>query len=389
MISSSKPESHHATRLAFWVAGVAASAWAPLVPYVKQRLQVDDRSLGLLLLCLGIGSVAAMVRTGPLCARFGCKPIILSGGMCVALLLPWLAWSHSWAVMAVALFVFGAALGSLDVAMNIHAVEVERSAGRPMMSGFHALFSVGGGSGAALVTALLSCAWPPVAAVLVCSLLIGIALLIAAPRFINTATAEHEGTSASMAWPQGPIVILSVLAAVSFLVEGALLDWGALLMTEMGLSTRESAGWGYALFSLAMTVGRFSGDSVTARLGDRAVIFWGGLAVVCGFICLLTFHRFGLAMAGFVLIGLGAANVVPVLFRQAGQQSIMPTAAAISALTTTAYAGYLLGPALVGWISEVAGLTTAFWLLAALMALVPIFAPAVSQTPCTAPQADH
>ena len=145
-----------ATRLAFWVSGVAASAWAPMVPFVKQRLQLDDQSLGLLLLCLGLGSVAAMVRTGPLCARYGCKPIVLLGGLCMALMLPVLAVADSMLWMGAALLVFGGALGSLDVAMNIHAVEVERGAGQPMMSGFHAFFIVGGFSGAALVTALLS-----------------------------------------------------------------------------------------------------------------------------------------------------------------------------------------------------------------------------------------
>lgn len=368
-----------ATRLAFWVAGFGVSAWAPLVPYAKQRLQVDDRALGLLLLCLGIGSVMAMVRTGPLCARYGCKPVILIGGASMALVLPVLAFVDAPGWMALALLVFGGALGSLDVAMNVHAVEVERSAGRPMMSGFHAFFSVGGFSGAALVSAMLSYAMAPVTATLVCAAAMVLALLLTAPRLLATASAQATHSGAMMALPRGPVVVLSVLAAITFLVEGALLDWSALLLTDMGLSTAERAGAGYALFSVAMTLGRFSGDAVTARWGDRAVVFWGGLGVLGGFALLLTGHGYALALAGFVLIGLGASNVVPVLFRQAGTQTAMPTAMAISAVTTVGYAGYLMGPAVVGGVSQLAGLPAAFWMLAALMCCVPALARSASR----------
>ena len=375
-MSSNTAASRLATRLAFWVAGVAASAWAPMVPFVKQRLQIDDASLGLLLLCLGIGSVGAMVRTGPLCARYGCKPIVLLSGLCMALVLPVLAVADSVLGMGAALLVFGGALGSLDVAMNIHAIEVERASGRTMMSGFHAFFSVGGFSGAALVTALLSQTFTLFSAAVICSALLVMALVVTAPRLLKTAAPMSESVSATMALPRGPVVILSVLAAAAFLVEGALLDWSALLMTEMRLSTPEGAGLGYVLFSVAMTAGRFSGDAVTARFGDRKVVFWGGLAVLLGFMGLLVWPRLAFAMAGFVLIGLGASNIVPVLFRQAGRQNSMPTAMAISAVTTLGYAGYLMGPALVGGVAELAGLSTAFWLLAALMGLVPLFAKA-------------
>lgn len=368
-----------ATRLAFWVAGFGVSAWAPLVPYAKQRLQVDDRALGLLLLCLGIGSVMAMVRTGPLCARYGCKPVILIGGASMALVLPVLAFVSTPGWMALALLVFGGALGSLDVAMNVHAVEVERSAGRPMMSGFHAFFSVGGFSGAALVSAMLSYAMAPVTATLVCAAAMVLALLLTAPRLLATASAQATHSGAMMALPRGPVVVLSVLAAITFLVEGALLDWSALLLTDMGLSTAERAGAGYAFFSVAMTLGRFSGDAVTARWGDRAVVFWGGLGVLGGFALLLTGHGYALALAGFVLIGLGASNVVPVLFRQAGTQTAMPTAMAISAVTTVGYAGYLMGPAVVGGVSQLAGLPAAFWMLAALMCCVPALARSASR----------
>ena len=374
MASSNSSASRLATRLAFWIAGFGVAAWAPLIPFVKMRLQIDDAALGLLLLCLGLGSVAAMSRTGPLCARFGSKPVIIAGGIGMVLLLPMLAVVNAMWLMALTLLAFGAALGSLDVAMNVHAVDVERGAGRPMMSGFHALFSVGGFMGSAFVTLMLSISISPLLATLMCAAVMAGALSITVPRLRVSAPAKDGSSGGLLVLPRGPVVLLSVLAAVTFLVEGALLDWSALLLTNIGLTSAENAGLGYALFSVAMIAGRFGGDAVSTRIGDRAVIFFGGLFVLDGFAFILLSRQTEVVLAGFLLIGLGASNVVPVLFRQAGVQRAMPAALAISAVTTMGYASYLVGPAVMGFVAKHAGLPDAFWLLFGLMCLVPVFA---------------
>jgi predicted MFS family arabinose efflux permease len=199
-LGSDSPASRLATRLAFWVAGFGIAAWAPLVPFAKQRLQVDDGTLGLLLLCLGVGSVAAMSRTGPLCARYGCKPVIALSGTVMLLVLPLPAVVSTPWWMGLALLVFGAALGSLDVAVNVYAVEVERDAGQPLMSGFHALFSVGGFMGSALVTLMLSQSMSPLTATLCCAASMALAMALATPRI-----GGGRGAPAStglMTWPR-------------------------------------------------------------------------------------------------------------------------------------------------------------------------------------------
>ncbi len=374
--SADRPGARLATRLAFLVAGFALSSWAPLIPFAKQRLGADDGLMGVLLLCLGGGSVVAMLRAGPLCARYGCKPVIMACGLALAVLLVPLSLAGSAWTLGLALLGFGGALGSLDVAMNVHAVEVERDAGVPLMSGFHAMFSVGGFLGAALVTFLLSAGIGPFACTLPCAAIIAIGMLAARPRLAATArvAAGHD-----LAWPHGAVAVLAGLAAACFLVEGAMLDWSALLLTTQSLSAPAQAGLGYASFSIAMTAGRFGGDAITARIGDRATMHWGGLLAVLGFAVLLTAHRIELALAGFVLIGLGASNVVPVLFRRAGNVPGTAPAMAVAALTTVGYAGQLLGPAAVGFVSKATSLPTAFWLLAALVAMVPVFAGKVAR----------
>lgn len=339
-MSSDRPATRLATRLAFLVAGFGVACWAPLVPFAKARLGVDDAVLGALLLCVGLGSVIAMLITGPLGTRYGSRPIIVAGGVALAAILPLLSVANTTPALGFALLAFGAALGSLDVAMNVHAIEVEHAAARPLMSGFHALFSVGGIAGSSVMTFLLSMRVGAFASTLLCS----------AP----------------------------MLAAITFLAEGALLDWSALLITDKGLVAAAQGGLGYLLFSIAMTAGRLGGDAIAARVGDRSTMFWGGLLAVAGFVMLLAAPIAGVAMAGFLLIGLGASNIVPVLFRRAGAQQAMPSALAVTLITITGYAGHLAGPAGMGFVARSVGLESAFWMLAALLGIVPLCARVVT-----------
>ena len=189
-----------ATRLVFLVAGFGLACWAPLVPFARARLHVDEGTLGLLLLCLGAGSIAAMLLTGVLSSRYGSRPIILVGGFGLLISLPWLAVAASPVSLGLTLFGFGAALGSLDTAMNIHAVEVERTADRPLMSGFHAFFSIGGFAGATVITAILSWNVSPFAAALFGSAMMAIAMLVATPRLPHI---PQTGATTLMVIPRG------------------------------------------------------------------------------------------------------------------------------------------------------------------------------------------
>jgi sugar phosphate permease len=374
-MTSDQPAARLATRLAFLVAGFGVACWAPLVPFAKHRIGANDGVLGMLLLCIGLGSVISMLFTGAISARYGSKPVIAIGGIGLAVILPLLTVVSTPLTLAIALLAFGACLGSLDVAMNIHAIEVERMEARHLMSGFHALFSVGGFIGSTLMTFLLSMHIGTLASTALCAVLMLAAITTARPRLLDTA---QENDAPLFVVPRGVVLLLAALTAITFLVEGALLDWSALLITGKGLVAAARGGVGYMLFSIAMTVGRLSGDAITARLGDRTVMFWGGVLATVGFVILLTAPVSVVAMSGFLLVGLGASNVVPVLFRKAGAQRAMPSALAVAAVTITGYAGSLVGPAGVGFVANRVGLPGAFWVLAALLCLVPCCARMVT-----------
>nr|WP_202412071.1 MFS transporter [Duganella fentianensis] len=352
----------------FLVAGFGYSCWAPLIPLTKARLGIDDHALGLLLLCIGVGSIMAMALTGALAVRYGTRPLLIVSGFGFAAALAVLPLAASVPVLALNLVVFGATLGALDVAMNMHAVEVEKRSGATLMSGFHALFSVGGFAGSAVMTLLLSRQLATLPATLLCGAVMVLGMLLATPRILRDG-ASAGGTM--FALPRGLVLGIALLTCITFLVEGALLDWGALLLTEQGLFAVEQAGSGYIVFSIAMTIARFSGDFVATRLGDQRTLLVGGVIALAGFAVLLTAGTAPLALTGFGLIGLGCANIVPVLFRRGANQQVMPAGLAIAAISTTAYAGILVGPACIGFIAKQVGLPQAFWLLAALLACVP------------------
>ena len=369
--SADRPATRLATRLAFLVAGFGVACWAPLVPFAKNRLLVDNAILGVLLLCLGMGSMAAMLFTGGLSARYGSRPIIIVAGLGMALFLPLLLLARTPLELGSALFAFGAALGSLDVAMNIHAIEVERAAQRPLMSGFHGLYSAGGIGGATLITTLLSMHLGTLVSTLICSMLMALMILVARPRLLRTRQPQ------AMQWmiiPRGVVWLLAALACITFLAEGAVLDWGALFIAGAGLVSVSHSGVGYILFSIAMTIGRLSGDAVARHLRDASILFYGSLVAIAGFVVLILSPWAAVALVGFMVIGLGASNIVPVLFRQAGVQRVMPIGAAAASITTAGYAGVLLGPAGIGLIAKHTGLPAGLWTVAGLLCIVTVAA---------------
>ncbi|WP_456815201.1 MFS transporter [Bradyrhizobium sp. USDA 4529] len=359
------------TRLAFFVAGFGLAAWAPLVPLAKVRLAVDDRTLGLLLLCLGTGSVLAMLLTSVSNARYGSKPIILVGGLGLALILPWLAIAGTPLALGATLFAFGVSLGSIDVAMNIYAIELERATGRPLMSGFHAHYSIGEFTGSAAVTLFLSLQLSSLFSTLVCSTFMMIAIVSAWPRLTATSLRQQGPL---FVLPHRSVLLIATLAAITFLVEGAMLDWSALLLVGEDLLTEAHGGLGCMLFAIAMTAGRLGGDAVVERIGDRATLMLGTLPIMIGFLAVVAAPVALIAMAGFLLIGLGISNVVPVLCRRAGKQKVMPVGVAIAVITTAGYAGILVGPAGIGLVAHLTGLPLAFAMLGALMCVVTLSA---------------
>jgi len=357
------------TRLIFLVSGIGMAAWAPMVPYAKARLGLDDAQLGLMLLAFGGGSMASMPFVGWLSHWFGNRRVIVASGWLLCLALPVLALAPNVAVLTAALLYFGVMLGAVDVAMNAHAVEVERRDGRVLMSGFHGLFSLGGLAGAAGMSALLALGLPlPLAALAVSALLAALVLHLRGGLLPNVggAAAGH----APFRMPHGAVLLLGLLCFVSFMAEGSMLDWSAVFLRDFRGFAPSAAGIGYACFSVAMALGRLTGDRLIQRIGPVWAVRAGAGLAATGFALAACVPWPGAALAGFVLVGLGASNIVPVMFSAAGRLPGSSPAIAIAAVTMLGYAGLLSGPALIGFISRLASLPLALAVVAGLLLLV-------------------
>ncbi|WP_210639677.1 MULTISPECIES: MFS transporter [unclassified Pseudomonas] len=349
------------TRIAYLIAGIGIAAWAPLVPYAKVRADLDEGTLGLLLLCLGVGSILAMPISGALAARFGCRRVLSGGTLLICLALPLLATMTSLPWLVAALFLFGAGLGTVDSTVNLQAVIVERASGKTMMSGFHGMFSLGGIIGAAGVSALLGLGLSPLGATLVVNAVLLVALFKAAPHLLPYGS---ESSGPAFAIPHGVVLFIGILCFIVFLAEGAVLDWSAVFLTTERAVDTAYAGLGYAAFALTMTVGRLTGDSVVHRLGAKRVIIYGGAIAATGFLLATLAPMWQAALLGYALVGAGCSNIVPVLYTAVGKQTLMPEAIAVPAITTIGYAGILAGPALIGFVAHGSSLSFAFGLIA-------------------------
>jgi predicted MFS family arabinose efflux permease len=357
------------TRIVFFIAGFGMAAWAPLVPFAKARAEVNDGVLGLLLLCLGAGSMVAMPVAGALAARFGCRSVIVVSSALLCVSLPLLAVVSSLPWLVVSLLVFGAGVGSIDVTMNIQAIIVERASRRTMMSGFHGLFSLGGIAGAAGVTALLGAGASPLTAMWCVVGGIVVALVIARSNLLSYGS-KKDGPA--FALPHGVVLFIGALCLIAFLAEGAVLDWSAVFLTSVRGVDASYAGLGYAAFSLTMTIGRFTGDRFVHRFGGTRVIFLGGLCAAAGLALTVFVPSWQVTLLGYALVGAGCSNIVPVLFSSVGRQTAMPESVAVPAITTLGYAGILAGPAGIGFLAQVTSLSTAFLVLAALLLVVAL-----------------
>ena len=357
------------TRIAFFIAGFGMAAWAPLIPFVKARFALSDGSLGLLLLCLGIGSIVAMPVAGILCGRFGCRRVIVAATMMICVALPVLAVASNLPSLVAALLLFGAAVGSVDCSVNIQAVVVERESGRPMMSGFHGMFSVGGIAAAVGVSSLLAIGAAPLVATL-CIVVVIIALLVvAAPHLLSRVVTAQK---TAFALPRGVVLFIGALCFICFLTEGAALDWSAVFLTSVRAVSATYASLGYAAFAGAMTVGRLAGDWIVKQLGRRRVIVGGSLCAAAGLCVATLVQPWEAAILGYALVGAGCSNIVPVLYTAAGRQTVMPEEAAIPAITSLGYAGILVGPVAIGFVAHASSLSVALMMSAALLLVVTV-----------------
>ncbi|MFI2287126.1 MFS transporter [Streptomyces niveus] len=378
----------------FALDGFLFAGWVVRIPAIKQQTGASASDLGLALLGVSAGAVVTMMFTGRMCARFGSHPVTVVSSLLLALSIALPARTHSALTLGLVLLLFGAAYGALNVSMNSAAVDFVAALRRPVMSSFHAAFSLGGMAGAglgALVAGGLSASTHLLA-------LTGVGLLVtvlAGPSLLRHTLPPAAGPAPSPGKAAAPrrldrrtrrlVVLFGVIALCTAYGEGALADWGALHLAQDLDAGAGLAAAGYSLFALAMTVGRLSGTALLERLGQTRTLVAGGVLAALGMLLGALAPTTWLALAGFAVTGLGLANIFPVAVARAGA---LAGPSGVAAASTLGYGGMLLGPPAIGfladWFSLPVALTTVA-LLAAAAALIGYSARNVSVPDSGAP----
>lgn len=357
----------------FALNGALFGVWAARIPAFVARFELAPGELGLLLLCIAGGAIAAFQTAGRLSDSYGAATVSRYGiGLYVVAMLTLPLWPSVW-LLALGLIAFGATYGATDVAMNAWAAEVEHTTGRPIMASFHAMYSLGAGIGAGTGWAAAALSVPP--APHFWAVALPTAALTAWAAAVPWRSTLGPESAPGIALPRGTLLLVGVIAFASSVGEGAMADWSAVFLIDVTGTTEAQAALGFAAFSTTMVAMRLAGDRAIAGLGPVAVARASGLVATAGIALLILSPGLVPALLGFALLGLGYAVIFPLVVTRAAAEPGIAAGRAIASVATLGYGGMLLGPALIGAIAAVLSLPVAFALVGALALAITALAP--------------
>ncbi|MDT7784120.1 MAG: hypothetical protein QOF58_2539 [Pseudonocardiales bacterium] len=370
-----------ATFTYFGLNGFLLGLWLVHIPTVEQRTGIDHAELGRLLLLLGLGAFLGMRIGGKVTDRIGVKYVVPVAGVfnSITAVLPGFAVGQ-WTLGA-ALLIFGIGNGLIDVSMNAHAVVVERHYKRPVMSAFHATWSLGGVAAALIGSRTLSWDLSPAVTLSAAGALGIVISLVTARALLNEKEEQHAAAQTGKRKVPRRIWIMAALAGLVMLSEGAAYDWSVLHLQGILGASPEIAALGYGAFATTMTGGRLLADRVTARAGSLAVLRWGSAIGAAGIATAAFSPSIWLALAGWAIAGAGLSGTVPQLFSAAGHAETGAAAANMSRVVGVGYVGVLAGPAVIGWMTHIVPLNIAFLLPVAFCVVAALSAGVLRSEP--------
>jgi MFS family permease len=359
-----------ATLAVFLANGFGIGAWAVEVPRIKAALSLSDTTLGLGLFAFALGAIVTMPLAGRLAPRFGSGRATALLGVAFVVALPLPAFAPNILSLGLALLMLGATNGALDVSMNGHASTIEAEWRSPIMSSFHAAWSAGGLLGAASGAMLQKWGVGVIGGLMLPGLFIGVLIVCAAVAALRDIGPRASAPTSGLALPSAAVMKLAALAFLCMMMEGAIADWSAVFLRSVLSGEASVAAIGYSAFAFSMAACRIVGDVSVRRFGSERVTALGGLVAATGLALVLGLPNVVTACVGFALVGVGLANVVPVIFSAAGRSTLTP-AVGVSMAATAGYAGFLVGPPMIGFGAGLVGLRLALCVL--LVAALVVF----------------
>jgi fucose permease len=350
---------------------------APHLPWLQKKFQLSESDMGLLLLCHGIGAVSMMLVAGRVIQIFGSRLPVVVGGCLLILLLPLIFWLDQMPMTILVLIIAGAGIGTMDVAMNAQAVTVENGLDKPIMSSFHGLWSLGAMTGGAFATLALSLGFIPLQQVVISSIILATILGVSSFSLLPSNQEEKGEKTPLFVKPSGKVLSLGLLCLLGMVAEGTAVDWSAIYSSSVLGSTPSQAAMTFTIFTMTMMIGRLTGDRVIQKVGRTKLVRYTAILATVGFSFGLSWGTTMSAWIGFACLGLGLANIVPIMFGAASRIAGVSAGTGISGVATLGYCGFLLGPPTIGFLAELIGLQAALGLIVLFCLILGVFGPGI------------
>jgi MFS family permease len=363
----------NAVATVFFINGFGFASWVSRIPAVRESLGLSDGQLGTALFGLAAGALVSFPLAGKGTSLRGARTVTVVSSVlyCLALLAP--ASVPNLILLALSLFVFGFASGAMDVAMNALAVEVENLSKKPVMSMLHGMWSLGGLAGALTGSFFAKQNVGAANHLFIAGVLLLIAFVLS-KRWLPRSTVVKGDSAPHFVRPEAAMIGLGMIVFCSFLIEGAMADWSAVLLRDTFDTSEAAAALGYAAFSLAMMAMRFAGDRIVLHWNATSLLRTSNVVAAAAFAIALWSLNVPLMMLALTLVGIGVATVAPLVFRAAGKRSRRGPGNGIAAMATLGYGGFLVGPPLVGWVAEVTTLRIALVVIVVLALMIVVLA---------------
>ncbi len=343
----------------FFINGFLYGNWTSRIPELQSFFELSNSSLGTLLFVHAAGALLSMPFAGGLVARFGSINITRVAAFLFCVIIALLVLFQNVWIAGIFFFLLGATSGATDVSMNGQAVFVERLYARPIMSSFHAVFSIGMALGAASGALFTNLSWALFPHLLLSAVVSIVIVLFAGLNLVNDApNFSAKGTTKKKAFmlPTQAILPLGIIAFCGMTGEGSMADWSALFMNKVVGNTEFMGAIAFGTFATAMTLGRIFGDYFTLKLGKQKMMLYNCLLAIAGLSLALLAASTWATLLGFFLIGIGLATIVPIIYSTAGNMEGVEPSTGIAMATTIGYTGFFVGPPTIGFLSDYFGL---------------------------------
>ena len=362
-----------AIALFFFVSGFGFATWASRIPIIQHQLGLNAAQLGAVLLALPAGLMLTLPVTGKLLQHFSSRQVMLVGALFFNLALGLLGFAaHTWQ-LTVLLFCFGSSRNLLNLSVNAQSVGVQAMYGRSIIATFHGIWSVAGFAAAGLGALLIKSDMPTTFHFVGVSVVLTSVALLYFPGSLRLPPSPRARSP--FAWPDKTVLKYGLITFASMACEGTFYDWSGVYFAQAVHAPKNIAPFGFAIYMVAMTSGRFLGDRLVGRFGIKPILQASGLLMSTGLLLAAAFPTPLLAGLGFVLGGFGVSCVVPLVFSLVGRANPLSAGGAIASVSTVSYFGFLMVPPLVGFVAKAANLRWAFAVVSLLGGLVVWLVP--------------